>query len=230
MNQGWPFAANTDLDIVSQTANNMPFTDVAKKCSSAVQLSAPPDITELPFGRLDNDFNFEPIELCDFGDWNTAGSSVEVGGFTSPEPHIAGPGESPRPDAADHVRAHINTRAVPLSRHEARLVVNSLTGYDIHMQRDIDGTGALMHPLRCGGSRLVITKRPPVMRTTSSFNRDLKQGRIGATQRAVGISQVSLRAVHNQSIGQQIVAGVANDPGLESTTESLLECVQRLRV
>ena len=82
--------------------------------------------------------------------------------------------------------------------------------------------------LRRDDNRLLFTRRPPVLRATSSFDRHLEQGRPHATRRDAGTKHVTLRTIHNQSIGVSIVADLAKDPGLECTTSALLDIAQRL--
>ena len=211
------------IDIMS----NMPAAHDAIKCSCSVSPSSPPDIADLPGGFLEDDL--EPIQLSDFCDWNSDGNSLDVGGLGSPELRAACASDSPKADAADSLRERTSTRAPALSRHEARLLMNVLTGFEIQMQHNIVRTRTPMPLLRHNDARLVFTRRPTVMRAQSSFDQDLEHGRTGATRRNVGTSYVSLRAVHNHSIGQQIVADLANDPGLQCTTSALVECAHRLR-
>ena len=159
----------------------------------------------------------------------TVSNRLDVGGLGSPEFRAACASDSPKADAADSLRERTSTRAPALSRHEARLLMNVLTGFEIQMQHDIVRTRTPMPLLRHNDARLVFTRRPTVMRAQSSFDQDLEHGRTGVTRRNVGTSYVSLRAVHNHSIGQQIVADLANDPGLQCTTSALVECAHRLR-
>ena len=207
--------------------SNVPVADDAIKFSCSVPHSSPADIADLPGGFLQDDL--EPIQLSDFCDWNSNGNGLDVVGLRSPELRAACAGESPKADAADSLRERINTRAPALSRHEARLMMNVLTGFEIQMQHDIARTGKPIQLLHHNDDRLAFTRRPTVMRATSNFDQDLVHGRVGATLQNVGTSYVSLRAVHNQSIGQQTVADLAKNPELQRTTSALVECAQRLR-
>ena len=201
--------------------------------SCDASLSSPPNIAELPGANLDDDI--ELPEFGDFRDWNTDNSGDESAGVSLMEPRAADSGEDPQEqvfNTAEHsrydTREHMDIRAVQLSRHEARLLVNRLTGFDTVMQHGMPESDSPMSLLRRDDNRLLITRRPPVLRARSSFDRHLEQGQPHAASHYAGTKHVTLRTVHNQSIGVSIVAGLANDPGLECTTSALHDSAQRL--
>jgi hypothetical protein len=209
-------------EAVSLAADGMSVKDDTKYSSCSNTSSSSPDIADLPGGCQDD---FDPIELGDFCDMNTDSRGSTTGGFEAPGSSIEVTGEYPGA-GANRTRGHTQARA-PLSRREARLLCNRLTGFDLHLERDVVLTGA---PLRRDhGDVLGYTRRPTVMRARSSFDNDLEQGRIGGERQGAGIVHISLRAVHNRSIGQHIVASFAQDPALEGTTSALLECAQLLQ-
>jgi hypothetical protein len=212
----------------AHASNQIPLHDGdTKKPHRASTPSSSPDIAELPGACPDES---ETIGLDDFVDWNTDGRVNTRDGLTSQEASLEALGEDPGPHAADHIHEHIHTRLQPFSRHETRLLTNMLTGFDLHLEHDVGPSEFSFRLLRRDHGMLDYTRRPPVMRARSSFNEDLREGRINRTRQAAGIFPTSLRAVHNRSIGKEIVASLAKDSALESTTSTLLECAQLLRV
>ena len=201
--------------------------DSKKKSPYGSARSTSPDIAEMPGASPDK---FEPIELDDFVNWNVDGRINARGGIKSQEASLEALHESSGPHAADRMHEHVNTRVQPFSCHETRLLTNMLTGFDLHLEHNVGPSGFSLRPLRRDHGMLAYTRRPPVMRARSSFNADLMEDRIHRTRQAAGIFPTSLRAVHNRSIGQEIIASLAKDPALESTTSTLLECAQLLRV
>ena len=200
--------------VTHETKNTSP-------CGSDRSIS--PDIAELPD-------EFEPVEPDDFVNWNVERVNAR-GGIESQEASLEALDESSGPHAAaDGMHEHIRTRVQPFSCHETRLLTNMLTGFDLHLEHNVGSSGFSLRPLRRDHGMLAYTRRPPVMRARSSFNADLMEDRIHRTRQAAGIFPTSLRAVHNRSIGQEIIASLAKDPALESTTSTLLECAQLLRV
>ena len=201
----------------AHASNQIPFHDGdTKEPHRASTPSSSPDIAELPGAY--------------FVDWNTDGRVNTRDGLTSQEASLEALGEYPGPHAADHIHEHIHTRSQPFSRHETRLLTNMLTGFDLHLEHDVGPSEFSFRLRRRDHGMLDYTRRPPVMRARSSFNEDLREGRINRTRQAAGIFPTSLRAVHNRSIGKEIVASLAKDSALESTTSTLLECAQLLRV
>jgi hypothetical protein len=188
-------------------------TEDAKMPSCNVARASSLDIAELPGAYFDES---EPNELGDFCDWNTDDSSSTRGGLESPEPSAASAAESPKlHDDHEHtlvtdlLREHDRTPAATFSRHETRLLTNRLTGWDLQFEHQhVNPAGGAMR-LRRDGRLLGMTQRPPRICATSSYNRNLEQGRVHDTWRHTEIPQVSLRSVHNRSVGQDIVDELA---------------------
>ena len=166
------------------------------------------------------------VELGDVCDWHTDRRDNDLG---SPETSGDVGMDIPESGAAGRLRSNTRTRAPLISRHEARQLTNALAGFDLHFERDISPNGALLHRLRRDDHMLEFTRRAPVMRARSSFEKDLAVGRIFSTRQDAGNFRALLRAVHNRSIGQETVAKLAKDPALECTTSTLIECLQKLR-
>ena len=193
-------------DMLEADDAKMPSCNIAPSESSL-------DSAELPGACLDD---LEPIEPGSFCHWNTDDSGSTRGGFGSPEPGAASAGESSQlHDAHDHtlvtdlLREHNQTQAATISRHEARLLTNRLTGWDLHFenQNAIPTGGATR--LRRDDRLLGMTRRPPVIRASSSYNRNVEQGQVDYTWRHTDVLPVSLRSVHNRSVGQDIVDELA---------------------
>jgi len=197
----------------AKAAHDMMETDDAKMPSCNVSRSSSLDVAELPGACFDES---EPIELGDFCDWNTDDSGSARGGFGSPEPSAAIAGESPKlHDDHEHtlvtdlLREHDRTQAATFSRHEVRLLTNRLTGWDLQFEHQyVNPTGGAIR-LRRDVRLLGMTRRPPRNRATSSYNRNLDQGQVDGTRRHTEILPVSLRSVHNRSVGQDIVDELA---------------------
>ena len=197
----------------SKAAHDMVETDDAKMPSCNVARSSSPDVAEHPGASFDES---EPIELGDFCDWNTDDSGNTRSGFGSPEPSAASAGESPKlHDDHEHtfvtdlLREHDRTPAATFSRHEVRLLTNRLTGWDFQFgHQHVNPTGGAIL-LRRDDRLLGMTRRPPRIRATSSYNRNLEQGQVDDTRRHTEILKVSLRSVHNRSVGQDIIDELA---------------------
>ena len=71
--------------------------------------------------------------------------------------------------------------------------------------------------------------RRAVLRSTSSFNRHLEEGRVQRMPAMLKGHNRSLRSLHNQSVGAGIPAAVADDPSLHGTTVLLQECTVMLQ-
>ena len=87
-----------------------------------------------------------------------------------------------------------------LSRHDARLVANRTAGWDLHHSLGLP----LDHIRRVTRSSCV--ERQAVLRICSSYDGKIQHGCPRIPHHGTQARPVSLRAIHNRSVGQDIVA------------------------
>jgi len=87
-----------------------------------------------------------------------------------------------------------------LSRHDARLIVNRITGWDLHHSLGL--------PLdqNLNVARVLRVEQQSMSRVFSSYDRDIRYGCPQTLYHRTQAQPVSLRALHNRSVGQDIVA------------------------
>ena len=101
-----------------------------------------------------------------------------------------------------------------LSRHDARLVANRMSGWDIHHSLGLP----LDHVRRV--TRPSHVERQAVLRIFSSYDGMIQHGCPQIPHHGTQARPVSLRAIHNRSVGQDIVANkTAETRELSHTSE-----------